>query len=987
MLVDPLEVLECESGVIRESVRCGHDNMPKTFAHVKLLHVNARDLRSGVKLIELQMFADQNDIDVICVSETFFSEHDQRAFSLVGFNHYPLARANGGGGGVSIYARSCLEVSKLSSNESSDQKVQILCCHIKRRTLGCNLVTVYSNHRYRGSELVNMLAEALPEPTGEITIFCGDTNINILENDSLSNDYLSLLASKGLLPVIEGVTRFESQSCLDHIFVTASKPLVHCLSGVIESHIFSDHFPVFAALCVLNGNTPEYVSPAPAPVPRRIFSSTNFLKFFSAISATSFNDVLSSDDVTSALSSLESLLFTEYDKAFPIKRFIPGKWRPASDLFGSEVRKMRRQLDKLRRKYFQNKSDTARKRNYYLALREYKKTVRRLHTTKFEECLQHKDTCSLWRKVNEVLGRSKTRVRPEKLVVNDTVVTDDYELAECFAEFFASAGERAVEHLPLRCVPVSDLLPEKPVLLPFDISKVTSTDVIKFSKSLKTNLAASLETVPSRIIKQVLPLISEPLAHVFNLSINSGFFPEAFKRATVIPLYKGKGVKTDPASYRPISLCPFLAKIFEKAVGAQILAHLRSVNYFSSSQFGFLSGRSTDLALCDIYDYITNNCEGGNAVIGAFLDTSKAFDCVPTKKLLEILDLIGFSLKTQNWLESYMSNRCIRVLVGNSLSTRKKVNIGVPQGSSLGPLIFIIYINVVLAFTEDKLSGLHPVCFADDLTLLYKVPKSNPTAAYEYFISCLEQVGSVYMALRLALNSEKTVITVFRSSQSTVHPPESFTVLGTTLSPSEYVKCLGLHLGSRMDWKAHFTKLRSKCYCIIASISRLRGLGASVKTLVYLYNTLLIPILTYAIVVWGGALPTHLRQLEIMQNDGVRAIYGLSRRDSASALRAQSGLLSLSQLYRLKVGCLMYKELLISRAPSRQHRKRPPPAYHIRGYESSDLVTSNAGADYALRSPRCHHVSIWNQIPPKIRNFEKFVLFKRNLTFHLLNVQ
>lgn len=190
-----------------------------------------------------------------------------------------------------------------------------------------------------------------------------------------------------------------------------------------------------------------------------------------------------------------------------------------------------------------------------------------------------------------------------------------------------------------------------------------------------------------------------------------------------------------------------------------------------------------------------------------------------------------------------------------------------------------------------------------------------------------------------------------------------------------------------MDWKAHFTKLRSKCYFIIASISRLRGLGASIKTLVYLYNTLLIPILTYAIVVWGGTLPTHLRQLEIIQNDGVRAIYGLSRRDSTSALRAQSGLLSLSQLYRLKVGCLMYKELLISCAPLRQHRKRPPPVYHIRGYESSDLVTSNAVADYALRSPRCHHVSIWNQIPPKIRNLEKFVLFKRNLTFHLLNVQ
>lgn len=985
---DLFQEFENYNAIVRENVRCGYDDMPNIFAHLKLLHVNARDLRSGSKFAELQLFADSNNIDIICASETFFDKYDRQVFNLVGFSHHAVVRDSGGGGGVSIYIRTSFEVSNVSSLTSADQKVQILCCRVRRRMVECNLVAVYSNHRSRAPELLNLLAEAVPEPSDSTTLLCGDTNINILENDSLCSEYFSLLSSKGMLPVIEGVTRFESQSCLDHIFITASKPVVHCTSGVIESNVFSDHFPVFAALCIGGEeDAPSINSIQLQPVPRRIFSSANFLKFFQAVSNMNFEGVMLSNNASDALHRFENSLYREYDNAFPVKLFFPCKPRSPSDIYGSELRRQRRQLDRVRRKYFKDKANTSLKSSYYVALKQYKRKVRTIHSAKFSKLLEQNNMSSLWRNVNVVLGRAKTQGRVEKLVVNDTIVTDDKDLADCFSEHFATIGDRTVSHLPPVIESVGALLPHRPMYLPFSITEIAPVDIIRFGRGLKANLGNSLKSVPSKIIKQVLPILAQPLAHIFNLSVTSGIFPDALKEANVLPLYKGKGPKTKLSNYRPISLCPFLAKVFEKCVGSQIIKHLRSVEYFEPSQYGFLSGRSTDLALCDMYDYIALNCAGGAAVLGAFLDTAKAFDCVPVDRLLELLEHIGFSYMACKWLNSYLRNRLIRVRVGHLFSSARKVNMGVPQGSSLGPLIFIIFINVVLSYVRRELGCLHPICFADDLTLLYTVSKADPAAGIQEFLDSVDRVGTVYNSLRLALNTDKTIITFFRSPQSKINSPDSVSVFGSTIRLTDNVKCLGVHLSSRLDWRVHMASVRSKCFFVVAAISRLKGLGAPPWVLMHLYNALLVPLLTYAIVVWGATYPTQLKRLQVVQNHAVRAMFGVSRRDGVSAWFTQNGLLSLDKLYKLRVGCLLFKELLKPTASTRQLVKRPPPSYKLRGYDPTDLITEVASVDYTLRSPRCIHRSIWNEIPPAIRNTLHFSDFKQLLMSHLLDVQ
>lgn len=347
---------------------CSLDDLPNVFAHIKLVHFNARDVRVGNKFIEIESIASTVGADVICVSETFLSEVDAKAYNLHNFSHQYIVRERCGGGGVSIFVSKSFDILEVKRFHSADERIQIIRCKISRRALCCYVVAFYSNNRSMHEQLLEFLDTAITELALPVIVL-GDSNINTLSSDMISTQYLSFFSSNGLLPAIDGVTRYESSTCLDHIFLPFGH-VADSYSRIIETSSISDHFPIWTAVCL---KTIEAANPTPRPqkIQRRIFSSTNFSRFISSLSVLDFSAIFQTQCVDKALLRLESLLFSAYSSSFPIKSFCFAK--PSRDPFFPDcLKRLRRRLDRLRRKYYRDRSNLLAKFNFYAALKGYR---------------------------------------------------------------------------------------------------------------------------------------------------------------------------------------------------------------------------------------------------------------------------------------------------------------------------------------------------------------------------------------------------------------------------------------------------------------------------------------------------------------------------------------------------------------------------------------------------------------------------------------
>lgn len=961
---------------------CSDEDIPEVFAHIKLLHVNARDIRSGVKLREIELIAAAGSADVICVSETFFSLADAEVYNLSGFNHLKTVRKKRRGGGVSVFVSSSFEILGVDSFSSEDENVQLLLCRIKRRNTLCYILAFYSNNRSQHDILLELLDNTLIALDLPV-IVTGDSNINTLANDSVSNEYLSLACSRGLLPVIDGITRIESGTCLDHIFLPVGHVVQAC-SRIIETNTVSDHYPIWAAVCFnVAINTPTETSLS--TIKRRIFSTRNFERFFSALGACDFSTIIQSDCVDTALSRFERTLFAVYNTAFPVKAFSMARHSPNPG-FPDSLRLQRRKLDRLRRKYCSDKSNLISKWNYYSALKNYRFNRKQIYINFINKNLSSfRSASKVWGFVKKVLGLSKSVSGPTELKMGDALITDARLVGEIFVDLFANIGKTATSGIDQQNLcDVASLLPHRPLYLPFKLKAISAANLLRAASEIKTHFSGSLHLIPSRILKQALPYILEPVLHIFNTSVRLGRFPQNFKIATVIPLFKSKGSKLDPTNYRPISLCTYLSKLLEKCVSQQLYEFLESACFFSSLQFGFISNRSTDTAVCELYNRITQYCQNGNGVLCAFLDVAKAFDSVSPAIFNKILSLLDFDLLTRNWFLSYLTNRRIVVRIGQQISSAREVNLGIPQGSSLGPLIFVIYINVLLSYIETR-PGLGACCYADDLTVFMQINKGSAIEGVQRLEMELQLLNTVYNSLNLSLNAQKTVVVLFSDTHSRITVPRQLILFDSVkISPVRTAKFLGIEFSEDLKWIPHFLSIRSKCYAVIAALSRLRQANFPVNALVFFYNALFVPILCYGLVLWGSAFDTHLRQLEVIQRDAVRALFKLPRRSNVTGTMLQYQIMSVKQLYYYRVSCLIYKQRSIGwfRFPSQYEHRRPPP-YPLRCYDETDIVLSTERREYCLRSPLHQHGRVWNRIPAAIRSATSLRMFQKKLSAYL----
>jgi hypothetical protein len=408
------------------------------------------------------------------------------------------------------------------------------------------------------------------------------------------------------------------------------------------------------------------------------------------------------------------------------------------------------------------------------------------------------------------------------------------------------------------------------------ISKTTNIEIEKIIESLKVKDTHGYEGISIKILRACKSFISVPLSYLCNRALFEGVFPDRLKYAEIIPVHK-RGDKKDLSNYRPISILTSFSKIFEKVMYKRLSRHLSKHNILSKHQFGFRANMGTDNACFKLISEVLNALNRKKLVSGIFCDLEKAFDCVSHEVLLEKLLFYGISDKQHKLYKSYLQDRYQRTVIRNGpgkdtvRSGWVKVSKGVPQGSVLGPLLFIVYINDLPKILE---SNSVPILFADDTSVL--VAHTNPLLFKNVLMEVYGTLNDWFIKNLLSLNAVKTHCLNFAANKN-VSAERDIGNLSALITTSNDIKFLGLTITSSLNWENHvngvLTKLSTACY-MLRNVKPL----LSLKVLLIIYNSYFHSILSYGLMFWGNS--SHAEKVFKLQKRVIRIMTGCNSRES-----------------------------------------------------------------------------------------------------------
>jgi len=651
----------------------------------------------------------------------------------------------------------------------------------------------------------------------------------------------------------------------------------------------------------------------------RDFSVVNLHEFRDQLEATDWNHVYNQLEVDTAYEEFWSTYNTLFNQTFQLKRQRFNKNIHKKQKFMTNGLLISRKTKNILHKTSianPTVENLSKFKNFKTVYQRVLRAAKKLYfTSKIEQ--NAKNPKKTWDTLNEIMGKSKKMDTLEKINIEGNLESDPTEIANHFNRFFTAVGSQISDSvLPINKNPedfinygrhVPDLL----------LQNTTPEHIQKVIKNLQPKYSNDAQGVSTKMVKLIGKGISYPLSHIFNLSLRDGVFPSKLKLCRVIPIFKA-GDPLECDNYRPISLLSSISKILEKIVSKKLIDHLLTNDLLYTHQYGFLPGRSTEHNLLQITNYISQALNEGNYCVGVFLDLKKAFDVCSHNILLKKLKKMGIRGVAYNWFKNYLSGRSQFVDINGNKSDPLSLDISVIQGSTLGPILFLCYINDFFAA-----STLFSVLFADDATAL---GKGKILADLTNYINGeLQKIANWFRVNKMAVNTAKTKFIVFRTRGKRVDPNHCNLLfnnneIGLPEDPSlifpitrvhnegaeTSFKLLGILFDEYLSFDSHINNICSKIAKSLFCLNRIKNF-VTTPALKMLYYAMVHSHIAYCLNVYSCANSTSLNKIKLKQKQAIRIVCNAKYRDHTGPLFKQQKILPLDNLIRYSALKFMHK--------------------------------------------------------------------------------
>ena len=951
----------------------------KTFS---LLHTNICSLQYNGDNLENLLANLQFKFDIIALTETWNPDYKEHCFQppvLNGYKPYKGTTGSSLKGGCGLYIND-----ELKPLARPDLNVKIKDDEVEMETYWTEIIVdkqpnrligiVYRHPRKNDKKCIEILTDTLTKIRRENkkVLLVGDFNYDLLkfESDPTISEFLQMMLDNSFQPCIIEPTRIvhgNKPSLVDNIF---SNSLETCFSGNLFEKI-SDHLPSFIMIKT------DKVKPKPKCIKRRNmknFDSGNFQADILLV----LRELYNPSNAETAFHFFHKKFLAIVNKHAPFQVLTHKQfqleckpWITKGILISTRIKA------KLFKLFKKNKNP-----EHYKKFKLYRDTINSLlrkskkqyYKKYFQEHLNNiKKT---WTGINNLLHRqNKQKLSDIFLNINGNLFTDQKTVVEKMNKYFVNVAENLAQKIPKPNTKFQDYL-KNPNQHSIYLSEVLPHEIDEIVSKLGSNKSGDLYGITSNIVKLGGPVLTQTLTLLFNRSITQGVFPTPLKYAKVIPIHKGDSI-FEMSNYRPISLLPIFSKILEKLMYTRLIKFIEKNNILYKNQYGFQKGMSTEYAVNSLVNNIVKCLENKEVGFCILLDFAKAFDTVNHEILLNKLEHYGIRGNALDWFKSYLSDRMQCTEIGDTQSKLDYVKCGVPQGSILGPLLFLLYINdIVMSSDVFKF-----ILFADDTSLFYS--HKNKKDATDILNTELSKISQWLAANKLSLNVGKSKLLIFSNQKSDTQISEEnledngikLFMNGERLKEVEFAKYLGVLIDNKLKWTNQIDAINLK-------LSKGNGLLAKIRHFVpnsvirTLYFSFINPHTDYNLLNWGMASPTSLESIAKNIKKAVRIISFEDYHSPSIPLFKKLNILPLVCSIKLRYSKFMWK------------------LYNgILPISLSSYFYSNTRTQYSVSDSRLVSLDnfvlflgpkVWNEIPNNIRLKTTLSSFSKTLAKYLI---